>query len=165
MAIVRVHILLCGPTELTMINDIILAVFCSKSILRNYIPVYIFATDTETDIANNKILRSAAVHFIMGNDDTHSGCCLTGDSVVPAIHTQVFDQTDLSGDRKTNRQRRIGVLFHRPAKRTYRLAVSIVRKCGHIHHFTATTTGGVFTKSLCAGERHERIRQKTCRGY
>ena len=101
----------------------------------------------------------------MGNDNTHSGRCLTGYSVVPAINTQVLYQPNFSGDRKTNRQRRIGILLQRPAERTFCLAVGIVRKRGHIHHFTATTTGRVFTKSLCAGESHKRIGQETGKGY
>lgn len=78
MAVVGVHILLCGPSELTVVNDIIRAILCPESILGNNIPIHIIATDTKTDITNNKILRSAAIDLVMRDDDAHPGSRLSG---------------------------------------------------------------------------------------
>ena len=91
MAVVGIHILLRGPAELTVVDDIIAAVLRAKRILGNDIPVHVFAADTETDVSDDEVLRAAAVDFVMRYDDTHTRSRLSGDGVVLTVDTQVFD--------------------------------------------------------------------------
>ncbi len=55
MAVVGIHILLGGPTELTMIDDIVLAVLRTEGVLGDDIAVHVVATDTEADIADDEV--------------------------------------------------------------------------------------------------------------
>ena len=116
MAVVGVHILLGGPSELTMVDDVLRAILCPESVLRNDIAVDIIAADTETDIADDLGLRAATIDVVVRYDDTHTRCCLPGNGVVLAVDTQVLDQTYLAGNRKAHGQRFIRILFHCPTQ-------------------------------------------------
>ena len=152
MAVKGVDVLFCGPTEVTMIQNKVRTVLRAKGILFTELPIGRFVTYAETDVPDNEVLRSAAVDLIMRNNNTHSGRCLSGDRVVLAIDTQVFYQTNLTCDRKTNSDGFIGVLLHRPTKGAFGFSVRIVRQRNDINDLTTASAGGVFTESFCAGE-------------
>ena len=165
MAVVRVHILLHGPSEITMVKDITLAILCSNSVCVQQLSIHIILPQTEANITDNKILGATKVHLIVSNDDSHTRSCLSGDRVVLTIDTQVFDKPNLSGYGKTNRQRLVGELFDCPTKRTFCGSFGIVCQRRHVHYSTSSSAGSVFTKTLCSWECHNGIRQKACRGY
>ena len=166
MAIIGVHILFSGPSKIAMVKDIVLAVFRSYSIRLQQVAIYIGMPNAETEITDNKVFLSSELRFMMGNNDSHSWRRLTGKGkVLPAVKIEPINQPDLSGYGKAHRERFSRELLDSPAERTFCLAVSIVLKRGHIDHFTASTAGSVFTKSLCAGKRHKRIGQETGKGY
>ena len=116
MAVVGIHVLFGGPAELTVVDDVLRAVLRTESILRDDISVHIIAPDTETDITDDEVLRSAAIDLVMADENTQTRRGLTGDRVVLAVDAQVFDQTYLARYGKANRQRFIRILLHRPAQ-------------------------------------------------
>ena len=126
MAVVGIHVLLCGPSELTVINDIIRAVLRAKRIDRNKRAIGIIASYTEADVTNDEVLRTTAVDFVMRYDNSNTWCCLSGDGIVLAVNTQIFDQLNLARYSKAHRQRLIGILLDRPAERAFCLALCII---------------------------------------
>ena len=96
MAVVGVHVLLGRPAELAVVDDVVTAVLRTEGVLGNDVPVHIIATDTKTDVTDDEVLRTSAVNLVMRNDDTHARRRLTGNRVVLAVNTQVFDQSYLA---------------------------------------------------------------------
>ena len=152
MPVIGIHILLGGPAEITVINDKMATVLRAERIRSDRIPIHILLAYAKTDIADDEVLRTAAVDLIMGNDDTEPRRCLTGDRVVLAVDTQVFDEPYLTCYRKTDGNGFVRVLLHCPTERSFGFTVRIVRECGHINHFAASTAGGIFTESFRAGK-------------
>ena len=87
MTIIGIHILLCRPAELTVINDIIAAILCAKSILSDNITVDVMSSYTKTNIAYNEVLRSTAVNLVMRDNNTYSGCSLTRYRIVLTVNS------------------------------------------------------------------------------
>ena len=135
-----------------MVNNILGTVLRAKSVLGDDVAVYVVAPYTEADIPYDKVLRTAAVHFVVRNDNTRSRRRLSGDGVVFAVDTQVFDQPYFACHRKAHRKRFVRELLHRPAQRTFRCAVGIVRKGRYIDHFASSAAGGVFAEAFRARE-------------
>ena len=159
MAVIRVHVFFCGPSKITVVKDIVLAVFRSYCIRFKQVTFNIGMPYSETKITDNKILRSAELRFMMGNDYSYTGCSLTGKGkVLPTVKIESIYQPDLSGNCKTNGQWLSRVLLDSPTKRTLRFSVGIIRQGRYIHHLAATSAGGIFAKTLCAGKSYKGIR-------
>ena len=150
-----VDVLFCGPTEVTMIQNKVRTVLRAKRVLLAEFSACSLVSYTKTDIPDNEVFRSAAINLIMRNNNTHSRRGLSGDRVVFAVDTQVFYQTNLTCDRKTNSDGFIGVLLHGPTKGAFCFSVRIVRQRSDINDLTAASAGGVFTESFCARESEQ----------
>lgn len=90
VAVKRIDILLRRPTEIAVVQNELAAILSAKCILGNKRTVRAVAAYAETYIANNEVLRAAAVDLVVRDDDAHAGCCLSGNSVILTIYTQVF---------------------------------------------------------------------------
>ena len=163
MAVIGIHILLGRPTEIAVVNDIILAILRSKSTGVQEVTIRILVTNTETKVTQDKVLGIAQINLIMRNNDTHSRCCLSGDRIVLAADTQVFDKAYLTGHGNTHRDGFVRILLQRPAKRTYGSTVGIVLEVRDINHLTSATTGGIFTESFGTREGDDSVRQQSGR--
>ena len=116
MAVKGIDVLFCRPAEIAVIEDEVGAVLCTKRILFTEISCCILISHPETDVSNDEVLRSAAVDFVVRDDDTYTGRCLSGDGVVLTVDTQVFDEPNLTGHSKTDGDGFVGILLHRPTE-------------------------------------------------
>ena len=155
MAVKSIDILFCRPPEVTMIQNKVRTILRTKSVLLAEFSACSLVSYTKTDITDNEVFRSATIDLIMRNNNTHSRRCLSGDRVVFTVDTQVLDQPDLSGHSKTNSDGFIGVLLHGPTEGAFGFSVRIVRQRSDINDLTATSAGGIFTKSFCAWESEQ----------
>ena len=126
MAVVGIHILLRGPSELAVVNDIMRAVLCAESVLSDDISVHIISSDTKTDVTDDEVFRSATIDFVMGYDNSCPWSSLSGNRVVLTVYPKVFDETYLAGHGKTDRQGFIGILFHCPTQTSLCRTIRIV---------------------------------------
>ena len=161
MTVIRVHILLCGPAEIAMVEDIVLAVFCANSVGFEQITVHIRVSYTETQVADDEVLRPAELHFVVRNDNTHTRRRLTGEGeVLASVEIEPVHQPDLARYGETDRERFIRILLDCPTETAFSHSFLIVRKGRDIDDLAATSSGSVFTESFCARKRHYRIRQQ-----
>ena len=55
MAVIGVHVLFRGPTEITMVEDVVIAVLCAYRVRFDEIVVGVQSAYTETEIADNEV--------------------------------------------------------------------------------------------------------------
>ena len=55
MAVVGVHVLFRGPTEIAMVEDIVIAVLCAYRVRFDEIVTGVHSAYTETEIADNEV--------------------------------------------------------------------------------------------------------------